>query len=162
MAKNYSTPYDSVAESSKEVKISVLNSSDLSLTSEKTDEVTEQTSYSPLSTPELWTFGCKPVQDVYKNTNIQASARPSSSRGVQIMVRHDAITTVTDSADANYLKQLPMACWTCIRVPLNELITEDQILAELKRALAGLFGDGQDVSSARIAELVRGALRADN
>lgn len=159
--KIYSTPYASVT-ATKNLAISELSASDLALLSETSNDVVETTTYSPLDRPEKWTFACKKVSDVYANTGIANTAIPAGRSGVQIMVRHDSVTQVTDSDDGSYLKQLPMSMWTCVRVPVNELITEVQILAELQRGLAGCFGDGEDVSSSRLASLVRGALRADN
>lgn len=161
MSKVYSKPYPSDL-GTKSLLISKLDAKDLALIAESSDEVEEQTTYSPLDRPEKWTFGSKQVADVYKNTSIATSAKASSVRGVQLMVRHDCVIQVTDDADASYLRQLPLSCWTCVKVPVNELVTTDLALEELQRALAGLFGDGEDVSSSRLGELIRGALRADN
>lgn len=140
------------------LSVYALPASSLALTSEAADTVKESLISAPLDRPEQWEFAKKDVSNVYSDTTIPASARPSSSRGVQIMVKHTSFTTVTDSANADYLKILPIVSWTCVRVPVNELTTANMALEEVQRLLGGLLED--EVSSSRIAELIRGALKA--
>jgi hypothetical protein len=158
MARTYTTSYSNEL-GSLAITVSKLPASSITLTGESADQVTESLVSAPLDRPETWTFGKKDVADVYKDTSIPTSARPVTSRGVQIIVRHDSFTAVTDSDNADFFKVLPMSSWTCLRVPINELMDADQCLAELKRMFAGVLGSAD--TSARLAEMIRGALRAD-
>lgn len=163
MAKIYSTPYSmSGASEKKSLSIGVLSSSDLAPVSETADKVVEKNVNSPLDRPETWTFACTDVADAYKNSGISPQCKPASVKGVQIMVKHDSITQVTDDTVGaeNYLKQIPYSVHFVIRTPINDLVTADAVLAEVQRTIAGLFGDGTDVTSARLTELLNSALKA--
>lgn len=157
--KSFSTGYES-STATKNIAIGVLNASDLSLLEDEPEQCVERLVASPMDRPEKWTFGCKVIPDVYKNTGIASSAKPSSTSGVQIIVKHESVTAVTDSDDADYLKHLPQVSYYVQRVPVNNLMTAEMALQEAKRMLSGLFGSGDDVTSARLAELICGALRA--
>lgn len=157
--KSYSTGYES-ATATKNIAISVLNAADLSILEDEPEQCVERTIASPMDRPERWTFGCKSITDVYKGTGVSTAAKPSSTSGVQIIVKHESMTAVTDSEDANYLKQLPQVSYFVQRVPINDLMTADMALQEAKRMLAGLFGSADDVTSSRLAQLICGALRA--
>jgi hypothetical protein len=157
MSLVYTTSY--AAETSKiDIEVSSVPANTLTLITESADQVEESLVSAPLDRPEIWTFGSKQVADVYRDTTVPSSAKPASSRGVQIMVRHDSSTTVTDSADTNYYRVLPFASWICVRVPVNELITADQVLEEVKRMFGGVLRD--EDTSGRLAELIRNALKA--
>lgn len=163
MAKIYSTPYSMSKEGeTKALSIGVLSSSDLAPVSETAEKVVEKNVNSPLDRPETWTFACTEVADAYKNSGISPQCKPASVRGVQIMVKHESITQVTDDTTGaeNYLKQIPYSVHLVVRTPINELVTSDAVLAEVQRTMAGLFGDGTDVTSGRLKELLNSALKA--
>lgn len=157
MALHYVTSYhDETSTISTEVSAVPANS--LTMVSESADQVVESLISAPLDRPEIWTFGNKQIADVYRDTTIPSSAKPASSRGVQIMVRHDSYTTVTDDLGFADMRILPFASWICVRVPVNELITADQVLQEVKRMFGGVLRD--EDTSGRLAELIRNALKA--
>lgn len=158
MAHIYSTNYSS-QKGTKSIAISVLNGTDLDLTSEDSSEVVEKLAEGPIDAPEVWRFGQQDVADVYKNTGVETAAKPSSVRGVKILVEHKSVRTVTDDSDANFLKKLPSKTTITHTCPLNELTRVDDVLQDIERALAGLFGDNDDVSSSRLASMIRGKLR---
>lgn len=158
MAHIYSTNYSSQT-GTKSIAISVLNGTDLDLTSEDSSEVVEKLAEGPIDAPEVWRFGQQDVADVYKNTGVETAAKPSSVRGVKILVEHKSVRTVTDDSDANFLKKLPSKTTITHTCPLNELTRVDDVLQDIERALAGLFGDSDDVSSSRLASMIRGKLR---
>lgn len=158
MAHIYETNY-STQKGTKSIAISVLNGNDLDLTKEKTDEVTEKLTAGPLDMPEVWRFGSQEVDDVYKNTGIETAAKPSTVKGIKILCEHRCVRTVTDDTDANFMKKLPSKTTITHTCPLNELTRVDDVLADIERALSGLFGDNDDVSSSRVASMVRGKIR---
>lgn len=157
MALTYTTSY-AAETTSISTSVSAVPATSLTLISEDPDLVTESLISAPLDRPETWSFGKKDVSDIYKDTTVPSSAKPASSRGVQIMVRHDSSTTVTDTENPDYFRILPFASWICVRIPVNELITADQVLAEVKRMIGGVLED--EDTSARLSELIRGALKS--
>lgn len=162
MAKQFNTPYTFDDATTKSLSIGILNAADLALTADEPDRAVEKNTSSPLDRPETWTFAISDVNDVYKNTSIASASRPSSIRGVQVMVKHESVTQVTDDAAGaeNYLKQLPFSVHVVVRTPINELVTADMVLQEVQRTFGGLFGDGKDVSSSRLKDLLNSALKA--
>lgn len=158
MAKVKSYSFDSNA-TTKNLPVFELGASDLSLISETADTCVEVSTSSPIDRPEKWTFGCKSIENVYKNTGISASVKPASVSGVQIMVRHDQTMQVTDDALSTYTRQIPLCSWICAQVPVNDDVTEDDILLEIKRMLSGALPDGDAVTAARVKQLIRSALR---
>jgi len=157
MARSYTTSWASQTDTLT-LPVFAVPASTLTLVSEAADTVKEVLISGPLDRPETWEFARKDVQNVYSDTTVSASTRPTSSRGAQIMVKHSSFVTVTDSEDAAFVKYLPLVSWTCVRVPINELMTSDLVLDEVKRMAGGLLSD--QVSSARINQLIQGALRA--
>lgn len=163
MSKIYSTPYTMGDGNEKSISIGIVNGSALAVVADDAEKVVEKNTSSPLDRPEKWTFGCTEVADAYKNTGISPQCKPASTKGVQIMVKHESITQVTDDTVGaeNYLKQIPYSCHIVVRAPINELVTADAVLTEVRRTIGGLFGSGNDVTSARLTDLLNSALKAE-
>lgn len=157
MALTYTTSYSASVANLMSLPVYQLDPGTIVVISDDPGVVKESLTSAPLDRPEIWEFASRAVDNVYKDSTVPVIARPTSSRGVQIMIKHGSFTTVTDSDDSTYYKVLPMASWTCVRVPLNELITADLVLDEIKRLTGGLLGT--EATSARLAEMVRGALK---
>jgi hypothetical protein len=107
--------------------------------------------------PETWTFGATAISDVYKNSGVSAAAKAVTSRGVQVLVKHEAYAKITDSADLTFQKVVPLEAHLVIKAPTNDLLDADAIFEEIKRMLGGLLE--QSATSARLDELIRSALR---
>jgi len=64
---------------------------------------------------------------------------------------------VTDSADATYVVNLPVAGHIVLRIPANENITADMLKLFVGRLIDGLFETGLN-DSTRLRSLSRGVL----
>lgn len=159
MARTKDYGYNTAA-TKKNLGLLPISAADLAVLQDEPEECIESTIASPLDRPERWTFGRKTIDNVYKDTGIQLAAKTVSTRGAQILVKHEAITEITDSDTPNVVKQVPMVSYLVVRAPINECIDADDVLLEVSRMLAGAFGDGTDITSGRLANLIRGALKA--
>lgn len=112
---------------------------------------------SPLGDPEKFRQAYTTVRDVYKGTDIEPSLRSQNPRGVQILLQHTDIASVTDSADATFLQKVPFKVHFVLTIPANEYVTAEIAEAVLRRSLVAAYESGLH-SSARLAALLRGSL----
>lgn len=113
---------------------------------------------SPLDAPEKFRFAHNDVVDVYKNSGIDPTMYYLSRRGTQILCQLTDVYKVTDTNDASYLAMLPVEAHVVLRLPNNELITEDIALGLVGRMLGGLFDPSVSPSGSRMKAMLRGAL----
>lgn len=112
---------------------------------------------SPLDQPENIRVQASEISDVYKGTSIDPSAYAANRKGLSIVAQVNDILRVSESTDINYQVDLPLSCHIVLKVPQNSNVTADNVMALAGRALACLF-DSDQVTSARIANLLRGAM----
>lgn len=112
---------------------------------------------SPIDAPETFRFAVSPIKDIYRNSGIEPTMYSPSRRGVNLLVQVVDTLTVTDSADTAYKVMLPIEAHLVCKIPANELVTEDVIIAFIGRLTSGLFDTGL-ATSARAKALLRGSL----
>jgi hypothetical protein len=112
---------------------------------------------SPLDQLEVIRVQASEISDVYKGTTIDPSAYAGSRKGLSIVAQVNDILRVTDAAVPDYQVDLPISCHLVIKVPQSSMITADQVMSVVGRALAALF-DSNMITSARIGNLLRGAM----
>lgn len=160
MSKTIIFPYPTDASSMKNLPVSIVDGTTLSVISDEPQEVVESSQRASFDAPEVFSFGRKPMNDVYSQSGIAIANRPSSNKGVKLLIKSEQIISVTDTEDSTYLKYLPFTVNFTIVAPVNELITSDIVLQVAKRAAGALLSAGTAVDSTRIAALIRGSLKA--
>lgn len=138
-------------------------SSDYSIKNETASEVVLTNVTSPLDQPELIRFAENPIRDIYKNSNVDPAARSAATQGVSLLVQNIPILRVTPADSSNccnmgYL-DFPIPIHTVVQAPLSPYVSLDNIYAALLRHFASFFGEGADVTNARLGALLRGALK---
>lgn len=136
----------------------LISASELVLKEDEPNSVVVEAKASSYDRPERWTFGATPIRDIYRNQDVAVSAKPVTSRGVQVLVKYNGFVSIEDSADPDYLKLIPVSAHTVVQVPINQYISASDILMILRRQTGALFED-TSATSARIDELIRSALR---
>lgn len=112
---------------------------------------------SPLDRPENFRFAYSEIANVYEGSKVDPSYLGTSKRGVSVLCQVTDIYSLTETTDPTYRVDLPVSAHIVLRIPACEYITADMVKALAVRAVSGLFGTGE-VSSARIASLLRGSL----
>lgn len=159
MAKTLNKGYVDTVSTTKNVAIPTLSwAVDYKTKVDTPDEVVLTNVTSPLDRPETIRFGYTEVKDVYKNTSIDASVYAPTKRGVQLLAQINDVYSVTDSVDAEYRVDLPVQAHMVIKVPASEVITADVVKELVLRSVASFFNTA-DVTSEKIAAMIRGSLR---
>lgn len=112
---------------------------------------------SPTDRPEKFRFAMSDIKDIYRNTGIDPSLYAPSKRGISILGQLTDVWTVVDSADPSYDVALPMEAHIVMKVPANDYITADMVLAFLGRTVDSLLETGVNNSN-RLKALLRGSL----
>lgn len=140
-------------------------SSDFSVKSETPNEVVITNVTSPLDQPETIRFAQQPVKDIYNGTAVDPTAMSVARQGISLVVQVNDILRVTPDGgenncccDGGYM-DFPISTHIVIRTPVAQYITADTIMTVVKRNFAALFGEGADVTSARLNQMLRGALK---
>lgn len=110
----------------------------------------------PIDQPEYLRFGIQEIANVYANTDIDPSFYAVSKKGSSLVVQVKDVLRVTDTADPNFIQDLPVEAHIVMRVPKSPYVTADMVQTVVNRAIAALF-DG-NTSSSRINQMLRGAL----
>lgn len=158
MAFVFTPGFNKSGQATKNVAVSQINASDFVVTQRGTEDVTETNLSSGLATPECFQFGRRIVKDIYANTSVDTAYKCPSKTGIKILLNWTSTGTLTDDKDVSFRQDFPLSVRTTITVPASDYIGADDVLAILQRAWGGAFEDGTDVTSARISELLRGAL----
>jgi hypothetical protein len=132
--------------------------SDFVVKKDEPNSVVVETKSSGYDRPERWTFGATSIANVYKGTSVSTDLKPSTSAGVQVLVKYTGFVAVEDTTDPSFLKLIPVEAHTVFQCPVNQYITADDMLVVLKRQTGGLFSN-VSATSVRIDELIRGALK---
>lgn len=126
---------------------------------QKTGEVILTNTTTPIDQPEILRFAIENVANVYANSNIPSYNRSVTTRGVSLLLQVNDILRVSDPGSECCCGQtfdLPISTHIVLRVPLNQFVTANEVMAVAKRNFAMLFA-GAD-NSARLNELLRGTL----
>lgn len=162
MAKTLSTNYtDTAISGATKITLTVptLNyGKDFRVKQDEPNEAIITNLTSPIDQPERLRWAHSDVADVYRNSGIDPTMYYASRRGTQILVQLTDVFKVTDSADASYEALLPVSCHLVIKVPNNDLITDEVALAEVERLLGGLFETTGTTPENRLKSILRGAL----
>lgn len=112
----------------------------------------------PIDAPERIRWAHSDIKDVYKNTGIDPTLYYSSRRGTQILCQLTDVLTVTDSSSPDYLAELPVSAHMVIKVPNNELISEEIVLSLIRRLVASLYETTGTTTKSRLRSILRGSL----
>lgn len=158
MAFVFNPGFDKTGQATKNISVAQINSGDFVVTARTTDDVTETNLKSGLATPECFQFGRRLVKDIYANTSVDSAYKCPSKAGIKILLNWTATGTLTDTENSLFRQEFPLSVRTTVTVPASDYISADDVVAIMERAWGGAFEDGTDVTSARISELLRGAL----
>ncbi|DAD51136.1 TPA_asm: coat protein [ssRNA phage SRR7976310_4] len=112
---------------------------------------------SPTGREEKFRFAMSDIKDVYRNSNIDPSVYAPSRRGISVLSQLVDTWTIIDSNDPSYEVSLPMEGHIVLKIPANENITADMVLAFVGRVCSGLFNTGVNTSE-RLRAMLRGSL----
>lgn len=113
---------------------------------------------SPLDQPERLRWAHQDVSDVYRNSGIDPTLYYATRKGTQVLVQLTDVFSVTDSADPTYLALLPISAHLVLRVPNNDLLSEDVLMTEVSRLIGGLYETSTGGTEPRLRGILRGAL----
>lgn len=113
---------------------------------------------SPIDAPERIRWAHSDIGDVYRNTGIDPTLYYASRKGTQILCQLTDVYKVTDSSAADYLAMLPVSAHLVLKVPNNDLISENVAITMLGRLLATLYETSGTTTSSRLRSLLRGSL----
>lgn len=139
-------------------------STDFSVKSETPNEVVITNVTSPLDQPETIRFAQQTIRDIYNGTAVDPTAMSVSRQGISLVVQLNDIFRVTPDSesscccDGGYM-DFPISTHIVIRTPVVQYVTADTVLTVVKRNIAALFGEGADVTSGRLNQMLRGALK---
>lgn len=113
---------------------------------------------SPIDQPERIRWAHSDVSDVYKGAGIDPTLYYQSRKGTQVLVQLTDILSVEDDDVPEYKAVLPLSVHMVIKVPNNDLITEDVIMQEISRLVAALYETTGTETVPRLRGILRGAL----
>lgn len=109
---------------------------------------------SPLGLSNKFKYGVRDIQNIYSGTGIDPGLYPPVKSGVSVVFQSNETWTMKDPTDATLpVYALPVEAHMVIRIPNNELITTDNILGLISRALGSVLNS--DLSN--LAALIRGS-----
>lgn len=97
-----------------------------------------------------------PIADIYKGLSVPSVYKNEITRGVSVLVQYNKWMSKTDNAIVGYLKLLPASCHVVIKVPLDPNLTATHVLALVKEAGAGIFGQAE---AATVANTIFGWIK---
>lgn len=162
MAYNFDLGFSPSAMTAKNVDIDTIDSTAYVKTGESLDSVNYTCRSSSLGRPETLSFGKRPIKDIYASSSIESAYRCPSKAGIKILVTSSTVASLTETDTPSFRYDFPITVKTVIDVPASDYMTSDQVLDVIKHHWGALFEGGTDVTSARITELLRGALELDN
>lgn len=137
---------------------------DFSVKTETPSEVVITNVTSPLDQPETIRFAVQNVKDIYNGTAVDPTAMSVSRNGLSLVVQVNDILRVTPTegeaccCGQGYM-DFPISTHIVVRTPVAQYIDADTVMTVVKRNISALFGEGADVTSARLNQMLRGALK---
>lgn len=159
MGYSFTWGYDPSSITTKNIAVDTIVPSSYVVTSQLPDEVVESNLSSPLGRVEKLTFGRRSVKDIYANsTSIDPAYKSPSRSGIKVLVNWESVASLTNSEDPTFRMDFPISSRLTVTVPASDYLTADNVNMLIKHHIGALYGDGTDVTSARIAKLLKGAL----
>lgn len=112
---------------------------------------------SPIDRAEKFRFALSDIANIYTNTGIDPSVWGANKQGQSLLVQLSEVISVTDSVDPSYRVDLPIVCNITLKTPKSSLISADQLITFVGRAVSGLFDTGSTGTSG-IVRLEHGSL----
>lgn len=113
---------------------------------------------SPLDQPERIRWAHQDVSDIYRNSGIDPTLYYGTRKGTQVLFQLTDIFSVTDASDPQYLALLPIEAHLVLKVPNNDLLSEDVLMTEISRLLGSLYETSATGTKPRLRAVLRGAL----
>lgn len=113
---------------------------------------------SPLDQPERIRWAHQNVTDVYRNTGIDPTLYYGTRKGTQVLFQLTDVFSVTDPDDPQYLALLPISAHLVLKVPNNDLLSEEVLMTEISRLLGSLYETSAAGTAPRLRAVLRGAL----
>lgn len=108
---------------------------------------------SPLGLPNTFKFGCRQIDNIYRNTKIDPGLYPPVKSGISAVFQTNETWSMVDPTDASVPTfALPVEAHCVLRLPNNELITSAMIVSLLER----MMGSVLDTKLSNLAALIRG------
>lgn len=159
MAYSFTWGYDPSTITTKNIAVDTIVPSTYVVTTQQPDEVTESNLSSPLGRIEKFTFGRRSVKDIYANsTSIDPTYRSPSKSGIKVLVNWESVASLTNTENPTFRMDFPISSRLTVTVPASDYLTADNVLMLIKHHIGSLYGDSTDVTSARLAKLLKGAL----
>lgn len=159
MGYSFTWGYDPSTVTTKNIAVDTIVPEAYVVTSQLPDEVVESNLSSPLGRVEKLTFGRRSVKDIYANsTPIDPAYKSPSRSGIKVLVNWASVASLTNSEDPTFRMDFPISSRLTVTVPASDYLTADDVNMLIKHHIGALYGDGTDVTSARIAKLLKGAL----
>lgn len=159
MGYSFTWGYDPTTITTKNIAVDTIVPASYVVTSQLPDEVVESNLSSPLGRVEKLTFGRRSVKDIYANsTSIDPAYKSPSRSGIKVLVNWESVASLTNSEDPTFRMDFPISSRLTVTVPASDYLTADNVNMLIKHHIGALYGDGTDVTSARIAKLLKGAL----
>lgn len=112
---------------------------------------------SPIDAPESVRFSMKLVDDIYKKSSIEATARLQTASGFNVMAQLNETVKFTSSEDPFKVQMAPITARLVLEGPNSPLITPTHLKWIIER-LVSLFFETGDGGTDRINALVQGIL----
>lgn len=132
-------------------------SADFALKDQSAGEVVLTNKTSPVDAPETLRFATTRINNIYANTGIDKAYQSLSKEGVSLLIQDNTILRLIDGTTLASVADLPISCHIVVKYPRHPEITEDKVLAAIKRNFSSCFSDAD--TSARVKELIRGSLK---
>lgn len=159
MGYSFTWGYDPTTITTKNIAVDTIVPASYVVTSQLPDEVVESNLSSPLGRVEKLTFGRRSVKDIYANsTSIDPAYKSPSRSGIKVLVNWESVASLTNSDDPTFRMDFPISSRLTVTVPASDYLTADNVNMLIKHHIGALYGDSTDVTSARIAKLLKGAL----
>lgn len=111
----------------------------------------------PIDQPETVRLSTQDVNNVYSKSQVDPLYAATSKTGFSILVQVNDILRVTDTADSDFVLDLPISTHMVISGPKSRYLTADDILSVAARNHAALFSTGSTASN-QLENLIRGAV----
>lgn len=142
-----------------EILLPTLNyAEDFRVRQDEADEAIVTNITCPIEAPEKIRWAHNDIKDVYKNAGIDPTLYYQSRRGTQILCQLTDVWNVIDDEVPEYLAALPVSAHMVIKIPNNELIDEQIVLATISRLIATLYETTGSATKSRLRSLLRGSL----
>jgi hypothetical protein len=111
---------------------------------------------SPVDAPNTERYALRQIKDAYKNTSVAEAYKPANKSGWSLLSQCNLIATITDSEDATYRVDAPLAMRVTISGVNVPELTTTHYTTGLMRAIGGLYETTGDL---RLGSMIRNILK---